>query len=58
MAGQDAVLAGGIRNPAPERSPGTNHAGYYGSRISPVTEKRESGQIPRWRVERRGRIRL
>jgi hypothetical protein len=27
-AGQDAVLAGGIRNPAPERSPGTNHAGH------------------------------
>jgi len=26
--------------------------------LTPVTDKRQSGQIPRWRVERRGRIRL
>ena len=52
--GRDAVLAGGPRKPTPERSPGTNHAGYYGSRISPVTEKRESGQIPRGAPSWRG----
>jgi hypothetical protein len=54
LSGAGCGTRGRASQPRPRAVAGNNHAGYYGSRISPATEKRESGQIPRGAPSWRG----